>query len=144
MTQRQPNGKFAKGNKEGHRFTSTAQPDPKKVSEGRRKQIAEDNTLSAICTAICQSETPEKARKAYEELGFDASTKIKALFAKLVSLGLSKNASIRDVIALIQLIAEYTNQKPANKSMLVDGDGNGINPFDEIYRAICGEKDYTR
>lgn len=30
------------------------------------------------------------------------------------------------------------------KTQLVDDKGKGINPFDEIYKAICGEKDYTR
>ena len=48
MTKRQPNGQFGLGNKEGNRFTSTKRPDPKKVSEGRRRQIAEDNTIKAI------------------------------------------------------------------------------------------------
>ena len=45
ITQRQPNGKFAKGNTIGHRFTSDDQPDPKRVSEGRQEQIAEDKEL---------------------------------------------------------------------------------------------------
>lgn len=30
------------------------------------------------------------------------------------------------------------------KTQLVDGEGKGINPFDEIYKAICKDKDYVR
>lgn len=144
MTKRQPNGQFGLGNKEGNRFTSTKRPDPKKVSEGRRRQIAEDNTIKAICNAFSQSQTPEKVMKAFKELGFEADTKIKALIAKAISLAMSKNAQLKDVLAMIQFLAKYTGQEPASKSMLVDDEEKGINPFKEFYDAICGEKDYTR
>ena len=40
-TQRQPNGQFAKGNKEGNRFSETNKADPKKISEAIQKKNAE-------------------------------------------------------------------------------------------------------
>ena len=64
--------------------------------------------------------------------------------AKAISLAMSKNAQLKDVLAMIQFLAKYTGQEPASKSMLVDDEEKGINPFKEFYEAICGEKDYTR
>lgn len=144
MSQRRNNGKFIKGNKEGHRFTSDDQPDPKVKSEGRRKQIKEDNTIKAICNAFSSSTTPADMAEAFENVGLEADTKIKALIAKAFFLGLSKKAQIGDVIKLVEFIAKYTGQEPAGKSMLVDNDGNGINPFEAFYKSICETKDYNR
>lgn len=44
-TQRLSNGKFAKGNKFGNRFTADNQPLPEKVSKGRQEQIAKKKEL---------------------------------------------------------------------------------------------------
>jgi hypothetical protein len=138
------NAESLKNLEKGTKFSSKIQPTPQAKSEGRRRQIAEDNTIKAICNAFSQSQTPEKVMKAFEELGFEADTKIKALIAKAISLAMSKNAQLKDVLAMIQFLAKYTGQEPASKSMLVDDEEKGINPFKEFYEAICGEKDYTR
>lgn len=44
-TQRLSNGKFAKGNKFGNRFTADNQPLPENVSKGRQEQIAKKKEI---------------------------------------------------------------------------------------------------
>ena len=144
MNQRERNGRFTKGNKEGHRFTSEDQPTSKVKSEARKKQLQRDNTIKAICNTFSSSETPADMAEAFENVGLEVDTKLKALIAKAFFLGLSKKAQIGDVIKLVEFIAKYTDQEPAGKSMLVDNDGNGINPFEAFYKSICETKDYNR
>ena len=79
-----------------------------------------ENTIKAIFELYSNSGTSEEIMKAFENAGFPVDTKLKALVAKAMAMGLSKDARLVDILNLIQLIAKYTGQEPAQKIEVED------------------------
>ena len=103
-TQRTPNGKFAKGNTIGNRFTETNQPPVENVRTGRRKQIAKEKEIEKtvdIVTRILQKLVKDKQ-------GNELSAKEAMLLALL-------QRALKGEIKAIELIIKLIGEMPSDK-----------------------------
>lgn len=60
-----------------------------------------------------------------------------------IMVSMIAKASKGDVRAT-EFIRDTIGQKPTEKSMFVDNNGDGINPFADFYKSVCETKDYNR
>ena len=88
--------------------------------KARAKKIADANSIKQIFEMYSNSATSEEIQNAFENVGFIADTKLKALIAKAIALGMSKDARLVDILNLIQMIAKYTGQEPVQAFRLED------------------------
>lgn len=52
--------------------------------------------------------------------------------------------AIKGDIRATEFIRDTIGENPSNKTQFVDDEGNGINPFEVFYKALCEKKDWTR
>lgn len=103
-TQRTPNGRFAKGNTLGNRFSDTNQPPPENVSKGRQEQIAEEKDIEktvVILTRVLQKIVKDKQ-------GQELTAKEAMLLALL-------QKALKGDIKAIELIIKLIGEMPADK-----------------------------
>lgn len=83
---------------------------------------------------------------AREERGSSYADKIDDIEQKLLSGEVDSSTARVLIDSLKWKASKFNPQKFGDmmKTQMVDGEGKGINPFDEIYKAICKEKDYVR
>lgn len=107
--QRQPNGQFAKGNKEGNRFSKTKQPNPKKVSEGRKKQIAQKKEIETSAQILIRCLNDEITNsKTGEQI-----TQKEAMLLTLMSLGL-KDKNLKAIEMILKIIGDFSEVPQSN------------------------------
>lgn len=108
-TQRQPNGQFAKGNKEGNRFSATNQPNPENVSKGRQEQLAEAKEVEKtvdILTRVLQKLITDKQGK--------------ELTAKEAMMLALLQKALKGDIRAIELIIKLLGEMPADKQEITN------------------------
>ena len=108
-TQRQPNGQFAKGNKEGNRFSTTNQPNPENVSKGRQEQLAEAKEVEKtvdILTRVLQKLITDKQGK--------------ELTAKEAMMLALLQKALKGDIRAIELIIKLLGEMPADKQEITN------------------------
>lgn len=98
-----------------------------KATEKKRETKAFNNTIEAICKSFSDSCSSKDIKEAFANVGFNVDTKLQNLIAQVFVQGLSKNASMRDKIALLDFISKHTGQEPAIKYAQTDSAGNDIN-----------------
>lgn len=99
----------------------------KKATEKKKENKIFNNTIEAICKTFSDSCSSKDIKEAFANYGFDVDTKLQNLIAQVFVQGLSKNASMRDKIALLDFISKHTGQEPAIKYAQTDSAGNDIN-----------------
>ena len=104
-TQRQSNGKFAKGNKEGNRFSKTNQPNPERISEGRQKQIAEKKEIEKSAEILKRILAEEIENKTTGQV----LTKKEAMLYGVLSKAI-KEHDLKAVELVLKLIGELDNK----------------------------------
>ena len=107
--QRQPNGQFAKGNKEGNRFSKTKQPNPKKVSEGRKKQIAQKKEIETSAQILIRCLNDEITNSTTGE----QITQKEAMLLTLMSLGL-KEKNLKAIEMILKIIGDFSEVPQSN------------------------------
>lgn len=110
-TQRQPNGQFAKGNKEGNRFSAINRPDPKKISEAIQKKNAEQRETEKtidILSRILQKLVKDKQ-------GQELTAK-EAMLLSLLQKALK--GDIRAIELIVKLLGEMPTEKQEIKTTI--------------------------
>lgn len=115
-TQRQPNGKFAKGNKIGNRFTSDNQPPPENISKGRQEQIAEDKEIEKSAEILKRILSEEVENKKTGEILTKKEAMLYGLLAKAI-----KDNDLRAIELILKIIGEFDNK--------ITLESNGLNIF---------------
>lgn len=114
------------------------------TSEQSRTKAAENGKKGGQASGVARRKR-KTMREALERMLIDnvQTTKGKMETQTAILLGLIAKAIKGDVRA-IEFIRDTLGENPNNKTQFVDGDGNGINPFEMFYKALCEKKDWTR
>lgn len=115
-TQREPNGKFAKGNKIGNRFTDSNQPDPKRISEGRQAEIAEKKEIEKSAEIINRLLSENIENKQTGQILTKKEAMLLGVIAKAI-----KDHDLKAVELVLKLIGDLDNK--------ITLDSKGLNIF---------------
>lgn len=114
------------------------------TSDQSRSEAAKNGKKGGQASGVARRKR-KSMREALERMLIDnvQTTKGKMETQTAILLGLIAKAIKGDVRA-IEFIRDTLGENPSNKTQFVDDKGNGINPFEVFYKALCEKKDWTR
>ena len=104
-TRRTNDGKFAKGNKEGKKFTTTYQPTNEAKSQGRQEEIAEKKEIEKSAEILKRILSEEVENKKTGEILTKKEAMLYGLLAKAI-----KDNDLKAIELILKIIGEFDNK----------------------------------